>query len=653
MKFLNLTAIFFLLLTVCTFPSDPFKNPDNAIIRKENTSRCIPDTIKPFSSYPCTVDLRLPLLIDTFYVSFQNDSLDTTIFSTTEIDSLLEFPLIIPFEDNGNLKVHIVKQNGSIDSLVKKIYVLSSKIYEIQIPDTIYGNSSYTFQIKYSCPDLVDSISVRLTTDFITDSLLIRSKTEKSDSLLFFSFSAARPGQYIFSTILHKKGGYVDSTLSETVANNFFPEIKALSPQISAYAGDSVTIEFEAVDPDGNLNRCFFYIDSIGAQGIIRNFEKTDDTTGKAEIKISTTGFDSISVFAYAEDSTKNASSFTSSIVFVKDTIDPVLEVISVSPVFGNDYTVPDLPCTIKVSVTDQSAIDSVLFNNQYMSLVKDTAMLITSLIDSGLNDYKIRAWDRASNNSSISVSINYTGGKVFAPRINSNLYSRTIDENQVFSTIYLDSCIDIEEDAPYNHDSCEWTISEEEENDKLVMSFDTTERIVTICVPDSEWNGSEIFIFSVSAPGGAVDQKPVIFTVNPINDPPVIVSGTYQCKPVGTSFDTILIDTCVTDPDNDIKTLTWSFDSSSGNILEFKKVMRGIVINPLFKQKNSSDNSTQTEIPNLIPFNTWTRKVVAQVKESTILPMAPFSDTLSATVNDGDNSVTRSFIFTWKNSCN
>lgn len=557
---------------------------------------------------------------------------------------------MLPFEKNGNLKVFIIKQNGSIDSLIKNITILSSEIYDIQIPDTIYGNSSYTFRIKYSYPDLADSVSVLLSTDFIKDSLLINTKTEQLDSILFFSFSADKPGLHVFTTKLHKKGGYIDSVLSETVANNFCPEIIALSPQITVYAQDSVTVDFEATDPDGNLNRCFFYIDSIGAQGLIRTFEKINDTTGKACIQLGTNGFDTIRVFAFAEDSTKNSSSVSSTTIFVQDTINPFIELISVNPVFGNDYTVPTLPCTVKVLVTDQSEIDSVLFNNQYMFLLKDTAVIITSLIDSGLNEYKIRAWDKALNNSYIPISINYTGGKVFAPQINSRLYSQTIDENEEFSTIYLDSCINIEEDAPYNHDLCNWTISEEEENDKLVMTFDTTERIVTICVPDSEWNGSEIFIFSVSAPGGATDQKPVIFTVNPINDPPLIIAGTYQCKPVGVPFDTINVDTCVMDPDNDINTLNWSF--TSGNILEFKKVTRGLVINPLFKQKNSTDNDFQVETPDLIPFVTWTRKVTIQVKESKVLPMIPFCDTLKATVNDGTDSVTQSFIFTWKESC-
>jgi len=122
----------------------------------------------------------------------------------------------------------------------------------------------------------------------------------------------------------------------------------------------------------------------------------------------------------------------------------------------------------------------------------------------------------------------------------------QTINEGESFATINLDGFVSDSETADANID---WTYSG---NTDLVI--DITDRIATINVADENWYGSEAVTFTatddhVADPLSASDA--VLFTMNNVNDPPVISGQQTLSIPEDQTLTILLSSLNVSDVDN------------------------------------------------------------------------------------------------------
>jgi len=144
-------------------------------------------------------------------------------------------------------------------------------------------------------------------------------------------------------------------------------------------------------------------------------------------------------------------------------------------------------------------------------------------------------------------------------PPVVTNIPDQTIDEDALFATINLDDYVN-DPDTP--DDQITWTV-EAPKPLGLTVTIDVN-RIATVVIPNANWNGSGSFIFIAADPVGLADTTdPATFTVNPVNDAPVVSDIPDQTVLEGGSFATFDLDDYVTDietPDGD---MTWTY---SGN---------------------------------------------------------------------------------------
>ncbi len=98
-------------------------------------------------------------------------------------------------------------------------------------------------------------------------------------------------------------------------------------------------------------------------------------------------------------------------------------------------------------------------------------------------------------------------------PPVVGDIPDQTIAEGSSFATIALDDYVN----DPDNLDSeIIWTYSG---NTDLIVTI--IDRIATIGIPSSEWNGAETITFKATDPGGLWDDDAATFTVTAVNDPP------------------------------------------------------------------------------------------------------------------------------------
>jgi len=95
---------------------------------------------------------------------------------------------------------------------------------------------------------------------------------------------------------------------------------------------------------------------------------------------------------------------------------------------------------------------------------------------------------------------------------------SQTIDEGQIFSSITLDDYVS---DPDHSDADIIWTVTGHQQ---LSVQIDE-QRIATIVIPDTNWNGQEQITFRASDPGSLADSSITTFIVNAVNDVPVISS--------------------------------------------------------------------------------------------------------------------------------
>ena len=154
-------------------------------------------------------------------------------------------------------------------------------------------------------------------------------------------------------------------------------------------------------------------------------------------------------------------------------------------------------------------------------------------------------------------VTINFSPPVGNQPPVVSNIPNQTIPEGQTFATIALDNYV-ADPDNPDNEIT--WTYSG---NTQLTVNINAS-RVATIVIPNPNWNGSETITFTATDPGGLSDSDPATFTVNPVNDPPVVGNIPDQTIVEGDTFVAIPLDFLVTDPDNPDNEITWTYSGNS-----------------------------------------------------------------------------------------
>jgi hypothetical protein len=114
-----LTVLMFLF---CAQPENPYLNPNNATIQVSTSLKTLTDTLKTSTQYKCSVDVFLPNLVDSFFVT----NFDSTILKAAA-NALTPITFSFTPPDTGAYKIRviIVKINGSKDSLVKNGYVVA------------------------------------------------------------------------------------------------------------------------------------------------------------------------------------------------------------------------------------------------------------------------------------------------------------------------------------------------------------------------------------------------------------------------------------------------------------------------------------------------------------------------------------------------
>jgi len=99
--------------------------------------------------------------------------------------------------------------------------------------------------------------------------------------------------------------------------------------------------------------------------------------------------------------------------------------------------------------------------------------------------------------------------------------------------------------------------------NTELTVSIDIN-RIATITIPSTDWNGAETITFTATDPGLLSDSDPAVFTVTAVNDGPVVSDIPDQTIAEGSSFATINLDDYVSDIDNSDNEISWSYGGNT-----------------------------------------------------------------------------------------
>ncbi|KPA14856.1 repeat protein [Candidatus Magnetomorum sp. HK-1] len=136
-------------------------------------------------------------------------------------------------------------------------------------------------------------------------------------------------------------------------------------------------------------------------------------------------------------------------------------------------------------------------------------------------------------------------------PPVVKNISDVTIAEGDLFANIILDDQVS---DQDHEYTEINWTVTGQ---NNLVVNI--TDRIVNITAKDINWNGSETIVFKATDPDGLTSTDEVIFTVTPVNDPPILSNIADQSIAEGMSFTSLTLNDYVFDVDNSETEINWT----------------------------------------------------------------------------------------------
>jgi hypothetical protein len=640
--FLAPAAAFFFM--VCGDLQNPWTDPSSSVISGDRSLTGLPSTINEYQVYPCSLHVILPELSDSLVVMIGSSAGDLGLWHLsplTAADTTIALSIAFPAGAQSPLRVYLYRKNGTIDSLVKVLEVLHpTSITMTGLPSALNENQEYPCSLYVLMPALSDSLIAVMHVSGSDRVLWRLSPLSVSDTALGLSIGFPAGIQSPLRVYLHRKNGMIDSLVKPVVVRHM-PSISPDAPNYSTFMNDVVHPVFSITDPDGDIRSCQIWIDSTTGLAVVPPLTRTSTTTATVTWAVSSPSFDSVIVFAQALDSAGNASAMAQCTVFVADTVKPRLSLVRLSPSI-NDSTVNKLPCSLLVKITDDSRIDSAgyainPFIVRPMTLVSDSiALAIIADLDSGGNFYEAQAWDNAGNLGVLRVPIYYTGTVMYRFTF-SNIVNRTVNENGSFPPINLDSSISISPPpvgVPNWKANVQWQVLEQNPTTGIKATLNTATRVVSFAVPDSEWNGAESFTFIANWPDMATGNAGAIYTVNPVNDPPVITLKAIN-RLTKRNFDTIWADTCVRDPDHKPSTISWTQDTTRGKIYTLNWISRlGLSVGP--------EPALPPIIDGGIFIDLWTRKwtIVVKNPKSMFMAGSTYYDTLRLIARDGAGAV-------------
>ncbi len=122
------------------------------------------------------------------------------------------------------------------------------------------------------------------------------------------------------------------------------------------------------------------------------------------------------------------------------------------------------------------------------------------------------------------------TVGTPTFPPIVTDIPDQTINEGQTFATISLDDFVSDLDDPDA---SLIWTASGQSQ---LLVNISPA-RVATISAPNADWFGSEIITFRATDGDLQFDEDAATFTINPVNDPPILTNITNKSRLAGLSL--------------------------------------------------------------------------------------------------------------------
>ena len=500
------------------------------------------------------------------------------------------------------------------------------------LPATITAYHDYPCTLFVTIPELIDSIQVVRRQGAADSVFTAFTNLEAGDSVLVFYFVIDNQEQASLQVLSYRKNGTVDTAVI-SLSMRYPPSVVPDSLYYLTYVKQAVDVKFNVTDPDGDIRSCEVYVDSTTGQAVTTNLSGSSASVTR---NVSGPSFDTMVVFARAFDSAWNASVMAACTVFVMDTSRPALMPIGITPSIG-DTLVKTLPCTLFVRVLDDSPIDSVKFEGQHVPIRNDTAIAVAASLDSGKSTYSVTAWDKAGNMGTRDIPITYTGTIKYKLTLKSGL-GRTVAENQPIPGLWLDTCISsIVPDPstlgiPNWKDSIQWSVTAiDTMPGSLKANLAANARLVTFAVPDSEWNGTQVFTLLANWPNTAVATASESYTITDIPDPPRITLKAVN-KKARIVFDTVWADTCAIDPDNKSNTLTWMQDTSIGKVYTLQWISGMIIIIPPIGKQQAVAAGNWVGAPVF-----WSRKwvVVPKNPKSMFIIGSTYHDTLRLMATD------------------
>jgi hypothetical protein len=632
--------VFAVLLCACANNQSPFTNPADAKIVPGKSLHSLDaksDSVNAFSTQPCTVEVYLPKLLDSFDVHLTVGGKDSIIASGPIAGTQFTFPLTVAGPGVCSLKVVVVKSNATHDSISRALTVYSSVITML-LParDSLLLGRTYACSLIVSHPELADSILAGLLVG-ASDTVVFRSA---SAAAVGFRFPCLAAGAFSLrvTTLAH---GIVRDSLTKAFAGYY-----VLAPQASSFhvlmPPDTFTFTFVATDLDSNLwggytwtgattnnsQQTIFPPKNLNHSTLVRTIKVLGDSTVR---KFPDTIVCS-AVVLYPDSMVSGVAVCT---LFVSDTTKP--NILLISPT-DSVNPIPS-PVTVKALVTDLVGIDSVKFDSLSMVYTNDTALFVFSPADSGRHTDSIIAIDRAGNRSRLLLTMHIQARNVAPPQVKDTTLSRATSAGLPFAPIWLDTCVitdtSIHAKAEYAKDSLSWVITDSAGNQLSVPAS----HIFTVPFPrdsssagvliDSSFSGTiklafKVFVTSNPALYGVGQPS---FFVTKANFPPVITFPSGQCF---TNFrtDTIYLDTITTahDPNDPLSSLNWSFSKGK----HFKVDSQYSALRLL----KASESAALSVINPIIPLRFFNRHIVIDTVTAADTSFEG-TDTITFTVTD------------------
>ena len=174
------------------------------------------------------------------------------------------------------------------------------------------------------------------------------------------------------------------------------------------------------------------------------------------------------------------------------------------------------------------------------------------------------------SKGASSSETVNFTVESVNNPPVVSKIPDQTIDEGKKFAPIKLDNYV---EDVDHPKDQIAWEyeltpIAKEQAEGELSVEI-SKDRIANVVVPDTNWYGAYKITFIATDGEYASAKTDANFTVNSINDAPIVQKAPDQTIQEKEQFEPINLSDLVSDVDDDVSKIKWSV--SGGKELKVK----------------------------------------------------------------------------------